>query len=457
MKRKFKTLRNRLVITITSGLLGAQFLSFWLLLSDYAARQDNRIASIAAFRLADQRGGPSQIAKSRSTFSTVPPKQKGKKRLVNIESELREIFATIGVSPDKVVVLSSHVDTVATPKTGSSRHQASREILAYRGRVKIYDVGIRLKRDSHWQVVHIVARPEAYNRDIVILLFQMIFVVVVLLCGLVVNIKRITDPLNALAIRNKKLPKTRDPSNQLVPRGADDIRRLTEANYALQNRILVLLSQKSLVLRAVGHRLRPKLQTLSSQIQALPKTADEDQMLETVVGVSRMLDDILLYSEVIESKPALERARLSGLLKSIVACYIESGEPVTLDIRDDVEVWISTEWVTRAIRNLISNALRYGHTARVVLYLEKSAVVVSVDDDGYGLAADDIGRMTQAFIRGESSRNRGTGGAGLGLTLVEAIIERHGGRIVVANRLDRAGKQIGLSAKIVFRVNAHQM
>ena len=111
-------------------------------------------------------------------------------------------------------------------------------------------------------------------------------------------------------------------------------------------------------------------------------------------------------------------------------------------------------WLSRAIRNLISNALRYDQTARVVLYQEDSEVIVSVDDEGPGIAANDIDRMMKAFTRGEGSRNRSTGGAGLGLALVEAITEQHGGRVVLQNRTDDAGEPVGLSAKIALPFNS---
>jgi signal transduction histidine kinase len=102
-------------------------------------------------------------------------------------------------------------------------------------------------------------------------------------------------------------------------------------------------------------------------------------------------------------------------------------------------------WLRRALRNLIDNAVRYGGSASVSLLREGSMLRVRVDDDGPGIPEADLGRMTQAFTRGDPSRNSATGGAGLGLALARAIAEQHGGVLALANRDDG-----GLRAEIVL-------
>ena len=90
--------------------------------------------------------------------------------------------------------------------------------------------------------------------------------------------------------------------------------------------------------------------------------------------------------------------------------------------------------IKRALRNLIENALKYGERARVRVRSEPGAAIVEVDDDGPGIPEDEIERMFEAFTRLEQSRSRDTGGSGLGLALARAIIESHGGTLMLANR-----------------------
>ena len=73
-------------------------------------------------------------------------------------------------------------------------------------------------------------------------------------------------------------------------------------------------------------------------------------------------------------------------------------------------------------------------SAEVIVAREGREVVLSVTDEGPGVPEADIGRLLEPFERGEASRNRETGGSGLGLAIVRAIVEGHGGRLVLANR-----------------------
>ena len=100
------------------------------------------------------------------------------------------------------------------------------------------------------------------------------------------------------------------------------------------------------------------------------------------------------------------------------------------------------------MRNLIENAIRYGGGARVSLTREGHWAVVRIEDDGPGIPEGEIEAMMQPFARGETSRNRETGGAGLGLTLARAIAEQHGGTIALRNRPGAGGKPSGLLAEL---------
>ena len=95
-------------------------------------------------------------------------------------------------------------------------------------------------------------------------------------------------------------------------------------------------------------------------------------------------------------------------------------------------------WRKRALRNLVVNAVRYGGSAQVSLAAQENpkgrALILRVEDDGPGIPEQDIESMLEPFKRGETSRSRATGGAGLGLTLARAIAEAHGGELVLENR-----------------------
>ena len=118
-------------------------------------------------------------------------------------------------------------------------------------------------------------------------------------------------------------------------------------------------------------------------------------------------------------------------------------QPIALLEGQRVAAPIHLTWLKRGVRNLVSNGLRYGGTAEIALRREGAEAVISVEDDGPGIPEGRIADMLEPFARGEASRNRATGGAGLGLTIARAVAEQHGGSLVLTNR-----QQGGLRAEL---------
>jgi signal transduction histidine kinase len=92
--------------------------------------------------------------------------------------------------------------------------------------------------------------------------------------------------------------------------------------------------------------------------------------------------------------------------------------------------------LSRAIANIVGNALRYGERARVGLRRREAALEVVVDDGGPGIPVSERAAVFAPFHRGEASRSRETGGSGLGLAVARGVVEQHGGAISVADAPD---------------------
>ncbi len=100
--------------------------------------------------------------------------------------------------------------------------------------------------------------------------------------------------------------------------------------------------------------------------------------------------------------------------------------------------------IRRAIRNLVENAVTYGRRADVQICETPAAYEILVEDDGPGIPENEKTRVFEPFVRLESSRNSETGGTGLGLTLVKAIAQGHGGGVALEDR-DGGGLRARLS------------
>ncbi|MEM8725869.1 MAG: ATP-binding protein, partial [Pseudomonadota bacterium] len=216
--------------------------------------------------------------------------------------------------------------------------------------------------------------------------------------------------------------------------GPADTRRLIAAHNAMEARIAALLDEKDVMLGAIGHDLKTPLAALRVRIESVPDDTQRQRMADSIEDITRTLDDILSLARVGRNGAAAEAIDLGALSISVVEEFEDLGQPVTIGDPLRLVAKVQETWLKRALRNLIANAVRYGNTAEVTLIESGDAIVLRVDDTGPGIPDDKIADMLEPFTRGEASRNRATGGAGLGLTLARAIAEQHGGTLVLENR-----------------------
>ena len=90
--------------------------------------------------------------------------------------------------------------------------------------------------------------------------------------------------------------------------------------------------------------------------------------------------------------------------------------------------------LTRAVRNLVDNAVRHGGSARLTAAVETRGLVITVEDDGPGVPEDQLESVLRPFTRLDASRNSRTGGAGLGLAIAVSVARLHGGGVALRNR-----------------------
>ena len=160
-------------------------------------------------------------------------------------------------------------------------------------------------------------------------------------------------------------------------------------------------------------------------------------MAGTIEDLRRSLDDILSLARIGRAKDPPEAVQLSALVASVVEEFEDMGKPVAIAHSERLVAPAQVTWLRRALRNLIGNALRYGEAAQVSLARVGDMAVIAVEDEGPGIPPEEMAAMLEPFRRGEASRNRDTGGAGLGLTITRAIMREHGGELLLSNRAER--------------------
>ncbi|TRD12712.1 two-component sensor histidine kinase [Erythrobacter insulae] len=259
-----------------------------------------------------------------------------------------------------------------------------------------------------------------------------IFAVLVLLLFFV--LRRITKPLALLTERLTDFSRRPDKTVLLTESGPSDTRQLIAAHNAMETRITSMLNEKDVMLGAIGHDLKTPLAALRVRIESVPDENQRARMADSIEDITATLDDILTLARVGKSHTGAEAADLGALASGVVEEFEDLGEPVTMDDPPRVVANVQVTWLKRALRNLVSNAVRYGGAARVTIAEVDGQATLAVEDNGPGIPEDQLSDMLEPFTRGEASRNRTTGGAGLGLTLARAIAEQHGGTLTLSNR-----------------------
>jgi signal transduction histidine kinase len=121
------------------------------------------------------------------------------------------------------------------------------------------------------------------------------------------------------------------------------------------------------------------------------------------------------------------RVDLGALVEGVCENAVDTGGAVTFSIQRGIDVTCRPAAISRALANLVDNAIKYGGEARVSLGSEAGRVVICVDDNGPGIPPEEREKVFAPFYRLERSRNRETGGVGLGLSVARTVAREHGG------------------------------
>jgi signal transduction histidine kinase len=197
------------------------------------------------------------------------------------------------------------------------------------------------------------------------------------------------------------------------------------------------------LLAAIGHDLRTPLSALQASVEALQDGLADDiprylrSMSHDLAHLSTLVDDLFLLARIEAGELSVDRQTID--LAEIADETVEAmapvahGRDVSLLLEADRRVLAQggPEALGRVMRNLVDNAIRHApSSSRVVLRVSNgTSATVEVLDQGPGFDADLLTTAFDRFSRGEPSRNRDTGGAGLGLAIAKGVIEAHGGEI----------------------------
>jgi signal transduction histidine kinase len=243
--------------------------------------------------------------------------------------------------------------------------------------------------------------------------------------------RRITAPLKRFAEAAETLG--RDPhAPQMTLKGPAEVGAAAQAFNEMQARLRRYVTDRTAMVGAISHDLRTPLARIRFKMEAAGEPL-KDSVLSDVAQMEQMLGGVLAFIRD-EGRP---RRREHLDLLSLIECVTDDATTVGADVEivDGHPVTVDGDPVAlqRLFANLVDNAVRYGHAARIQVRRQADAAIVEIADRGAGLAPSELQQVFQPFYRADSSRNLDNGGVGLGLPIARSTARAHGGDVELAS------------------------
>ncbi|MEM1050250.1 MAG: ATP-binding protein [Pseudomonadota bacterium] len=323
------------------------------------------------------------------------------------------------------IAVRDHAGNRRPPEWGDFRRRRRRILM---------DLSIPLEDGMWLNSRQISSLPRLSGPNYTILGLLGLSFVAVLGVGLVF-IVRLTKPIAALRDAAVQVGRGRRDV-QLAETGPAEIKDVSRAFNEMQSEIARFDEDRARTVAAIGHDLRTPITSLRIRAEMLDEAKLRDPMIRTLDDMAMLADGLLAWGRNEAEVEIPSTVDVAALLKGLC----DNAEfNAAYDGPTALEITARPTALRRAFSNLLENARRYAGGATVRLARSDSEAQVIVEDDGPGIPAERLATITEPFRRGEESRSRETGGAGLGLSIVQTIIRAHGGRLDLANRQDRSG------------------
>jgi signal transduction histidine kinase len=251
-------------------------------------------------------------------------------------------------------------------------------------------------------------------------------------------VRRLTAPVSTLALAAERLG--RDVNAPPLPEdGPTEVAKAAAAFNTMAARIRRFVQDRTELLTAIGHDLRTPITRLKLRAEFVEDDELRRKMLSDLEDLEGMVSATLAFGRDATGTEPVSAIDLAELLRTVLDeagdARPEAAEALSYSGPPHLTVRARPLALKRALSNLIANAVSYGGSARVQLAPPVSGTIgVAIDDAGPGIPAQELDRVFEPFHRVESSRNRETGGVGLGLPIARNILRAHGGDVTLSNR-----------------------
>ena len=224
--------------------------------------------------------------------------------------------------------------------------------------------------------------------------------------------------------------------------GALEIRQASYEFERMKRRILKHISQRTAMLSGISHDLKTPLTRLKLQIELLNKNQKLNSLKEEITEMEKMINEYLDFASNQYSQP-VEKFNIVQLIQNL----IDKSFKKNIKIKSSKSLIFSgrKNLIRRCIANIINNSQKYAENILITCKKIKKTILINIDDDGPGIADEHKEKVFRPFYRVDKSRSLKDSNVGLGLSIVEDIVNSHGGTVKLLNNPKGKGLRVSLS------------
>jgi signal transduction histidine kinase len=248
-----------------------------------------------------------------------------------------------------------------------------------------------------------------------------------------IAVRGVIRPLTTLANAADQFGHNRE-LKPLAEKGPKEVVESVRAFNRMQQQISTYLKEREEMLAAVSHDLRTPLTRMKLRLEMQEDQKLLESMNADIDEMETMISSTLDYMRGIANDEPVVQVSMDQLLQEISANFQLKGGSVSLHSIDPVSIAARPVALKRCISNIVDNGLKYGNHVDIELKDDQKKVIVCIRDQGPGIPDDQLESVFSPFTRVDKSRNRTTGGTGLGLGIARTIARNNGGDITISNR-----------------------
>ena len=264
-------------------------------------------------------------------------------------------------------------------------------------------------------------KKRIFSSTTYIFILWMVSASIILFVVALLFLKNQIKPIRKLAIAVDRFGKGKSIEN-FKPSGAREVRRVSNAFKIMKDRIENSISQRNKMFSSISHDIRTVLTRMKLNLEL--HKLDKSGLKKDLVEMEEMVEEYLKYAKG-EKKEKIQKVNITNLLNTIKKRYPKKN--IYFNNGKKINIHIRLNSIKRCINNLISNSLKFSKNIEITCNKKNNNLEIIIDDDGPGIPENERKKVLQPFYRIEASRNRDTGGIGLGITIAADIINNHGG------------------------------